>query len=247
MKEQGKSGSVAEAGTLYVVATPIGNLEDMTLRALRILESVDTIAAEDTRHTRRLLTHHGMSKPLISYHDHNKVRQAPRLLEILQAEQSVALVTDAGTPGISDPAYYLIQLLLSEDIPIVPIPGPTAVIAALSVAGLPTDRLSSRAFSRLNRVGGSGGWSPCATNPARLWCMNLPTGSSVCCRRSPRISAQIAVSSLPANSPNASKKSCGAPPHPYTPTCNIGPSRASAPSSSRANPTKAISGWMLPV
>ncbi|MDH3602883.1 MAG: rRNA small subunit methyltransferase 1, partial [Candidatus Tectomicrobia bacterium] len=139
MKEQGKSGSVAEAGTLYVVATPIGNLEDMTLRALRILESVDTIAAEDTRHTRRLLTHHGISKPLISYHDHNKVRQAPRLLEMLQAEQSVALVTDAGTPGISDPAYYLIQLLLPEDIPIVPIPGPTAVIAALSVAGLPTD------------------------------------------------------------------------------------------------------------
>lgn len=131
---------------LYVVATPIGNLEDITLRALRILDSVDAIAAEDTRHTRRLLTHHGISKPLISYHDHNKVRQAPRLLEMLQAEQSVALVTDAGTPGISDPAYYLIQLLLPEDIRIVPIPGPTAVIAALSVAGLPTDRFVFEGF-----------------------------------------------------------------------------------------------------
>jgi 16S rRNA (cytidine1402-2'-O)-methyltransferase len=146
MNEPGKSGSVAEARTLYVVATPIGNLEDMTLRALRILDSVDAIAAEDTRHTRRLLTHHGISKPLLSYHDHNKVRQAPRLLEMLQAEQSVALVTDAGTPGISDPAYYLIQLLLPEDIRIVPIPGPTAVIAALSVAGLPTDRFVFEGF-----------------------------------------------------------------------------------------------------
>lgn len=146
MNEPGQSGAVAEAGTLYVVATPIGNLEDMTLRALRILDSVDAIAAEDTRHTRRLLTHHGISKPLISYHDHNKVRQAPRLLQMLQAEQSVALVTDAGTPGISDPAYYLIQLLLPEDIRIVPIPGPTAVIAALSVAGLPTDRFVFEGF-----------------------------------------------------------------------------------------------------
>jgi 16S rRNA (cytidine1402-2'-O)-methyltransferase len=146
MNEPSQSGSVAEAGMLYVVATPIGNLEDITLRALRILDSVDAIAAEDTRHTRRLLTHHGISKPLISYHDHNKVRQAPRLLEMLQAEQSVALVTDAGTPGISDPAYYLIQLLLPEDIRIVPIPGPTAVIAALSVAGLPTDRFVFEGF-----------------------------------------------------------------------------------------------------
>jgi 16S rRNA (cytidine1402-2'-O)-methyltransferase len=146
MNGPGKSGSVAEARTLYVVATPIGNLEDITLRALRILDSVDAIAAEDTRHTRQLLTHHGISKPLISYHDHNKVRQAPRLLQMLQAEQRVALVTDAGTPGISDPAYYLIQRLLPEDIRIVPIPGPTAVIAALSVAGLPTDRFVFEGF-----------------------------------------------------------------------------------------------------
>lgn len=136
----------AEPGTLYVVATPIGNLEDITLRALRILRSVDLVAAEDTRHTRKLLTHHGISRPLSSYHDHNKVRQAPHLLTLLQRGRSIALVTDAGTPGISDPAYYLLQTLLPHAIPIVPIPGPTAAIAALSVAGLPTDRFVFEGF-----------------------------------------------------------------------------------------------------
>jgi len=136
----------AEPGTLYVVATPIGNLEDITLRALRILRSVDLVAAEDTRHTRKLLTHHGISRPLSSYHDHNKVRQAPHLLTLLQQRRSIALVTDAGTPGISDPAYYLLQTLLPHAIPIVPIPGPTAAIAALSVAGLPTDRFVFEGF-----------------------------------------------------------------------------------------------------
>lgn len=139
------AGSIA-GGTLYVVATPIGNLEDITLRALRVLKSVDLIAAEDTRHTRKLLTHHGISRPLVSYHDHNKVRQAPHLLAHLQQGRSVALVTDAGTPGISDPAYYLLQTLLPHAIPVVPIPGPTAVIAALSVAGLPTDRFVFEGF-----------------------------------------------------------------------------------------------------
>lgn len=139
------TGSTA-GGTLYVVATPIGNLEDITLRALRVLQSVDLIAAEDTRHTRKLLTHHGISRPLVSYHDHNKVRQAPHLLALLQQGRSVALVTDAGTPGISDPAYYLLQTLLPHAIPVVPIPGPTAAIAALSVAGLPTDRFVFEGF-----------------------------------------------------------------------------------------------------
>ncbi|GIX45798.1 MAG: ribosomal RNA small subunit methyltransferase I [Candidatus Tectimicrobiota bacterium] len=134
------------AGTLYVVATPIGNLEDITLRALRVLRSVDLIAAEDTRHTRKLLAHHGISRPLVSYHDHNKERQAPRLLAQLQAGRSVALVTDAGTPGISDPGYYLVRLLIAHGIPLVPVPGPTAVIAALSVAGLPTDRFVFEGF-----------------------------------------------------------------------------------------------------
>ncbi len=135
-----------EPGTLYIVATPIGNLEDITLRALRTLAGVDTIAAEDTRRTRHLLTHHGISGSLVSYHDHNKVKQAPRLLAMLQMPQSVALVTDAGTPGISDPAYYLLQVVLQHDIPVVPIPGVTAAITALSVSGLPTDRFVFEGF-----------------------------------------------------------------------------------------------------
>jgi len=139
-------GSCAEAGTLYVVSTPIGNLEDITLRALHILQSVDVIAAEDTRHTRKLLTHHGISRPLLSYHDHNEVMQAPRLLALLQEGKSIALVTDAGTPGIADPAYYLLQALLPHAIPIVPIPGPTAALAALAVSGLPMDRFVFEGF-----------------------------------------------------------------------------------------------------
>jgi 16S rRNA (cytidine1402-2'-O)-methyltransferase len=139
-------GSFAEAGTLYVVSTPIGNLEDITLRALHILQSVDVIAAEDTRHTRKLLTHHGISRLLLSYHDHNEVMQAPRLLALLQEGKSIALVTDAGTPGIADPAYYLLQALLPHAIPIVPIPGPTAALAALAVSGLPMDRFVFEGF-----------------------------------------------------------------------------------------------------
>ena len=133
-------------GTLYIVATPIGNLEDITLRALRILGAVDLIAAEDTRHTRKLLTHYDISCQLLSYHDHNKVPQALRLLGQLQEGRSVALVTDAGTPGIADPAYHLLQVLLPHDIPVVPIPGPTAAIAALSVSGLPMNRFVYEGF-----------------------------------------------------------------------------------------------------
>jgi len=138
--------SIAAPGTLYVVSTPIGNLEDITLRALRILGSVDVIAAEDTRHTRKLLTHHGISRPLLSYHDHNEDVQAPRLLALLQERKRNAVVTDAGTPGIADPAYHLLQPLLPHAIPIVPIPGPTAALAALAVSGLPTDRFIFEGF-----------------------------------------------------------------------------------------------------
>ena len=147
MEEQGGSaqGGV-EPGTLYVVATPIGHLEDITLRALRVLSSVDIIAAEDTRHTRKLLTHHGLSRPLVSFHAHNERRQVLHLLALLQEGRSIALVTDAGTPGISDPGYALLQALIPHAIPIVPIPGPAAVIAALCIAGLPTDRFVFEGF-----------------------------------------------------------------------------------------------------
>lgn len=142
----GPTASAAEAGVLYVVSTPIGNLEDITLRALHILGSVDVIAAEDTRHTRKLLTHYGITRPLLSYHDHNEGAQAPRLLALLQAGKSIALVTDAGTPGIADPAYHLLQTLLPHAIPIVPIPGPNAALAALTISGLPMERFVFEGF-----------------------------------------------------------------------------------------------------
>ncbi len=133
-------------GALYVVATPIGNLEDVTLRALRILREVDVIAAEDTRRTRALLTRYGLATPLTSYFEHNKLRRGPELLRRLQAGARVALVTDAGTPGISDPGFHLVRLCREAGVPVVPIPGPSAVVAALSVAGVPADRFVFEGF-----------------------------------------------------------------------------------------------------
>src|SRR5216683_2778508 len=129
------------AGTLYVVATPLGNLEDITLRALRVLKEVALIACEDTRRTRILLTHFGIHVPVTSYFEHNKRLKGTRLLETLQAGQSVALVTDAGTPGISDPGFLLVKQAWEAGIPVVPVPGPSAVVAALSAAGVPADRI----------------------------------------------------------------------------------------------------------
>jgi 16S rRNA (cytidine1402-2'-O)-methyltransferase len=126
-------------GVLYIVSTPIGNLEDITLRALRVLKEVDLIAAEDTRRTRQLLTHYGIHKPLISYHEHNRRMREKTLLHDLREGKSVALVTDAGTPGISDPGEELVRRAIQEGLPLVPIPGPVALVAALSVSGLPTE------------------------------------------------------------------------------------------------------------
>ncbi len=133
-------------GTLYIVATPIGNLEDITLRALRILKEVDLIAAEDTRHTRHLLDRYQIETPLTSYHDHNKEEKAPVLVARILDGNNVALVSDAGTPGISDPGYFLINLAIGQDIPVVPIPGATAAIAALSISGMPTDSFIFEGF-----------------------------------------------------------------------------------------------------
>jgi 16S rRNA (cytidine1402-2'-O)-methyltransferase len=133
-------------GTLYIVATPIGNLEDITFRAIRILKDVDLIAAEDTRHTRHLLDRYQIGTQLTSYHDHNKEEKAPVLVARILEGKNVALVSDAGTPGISDPGYFLINLAINQDIPVVPIPGATAAIAALSVSGMPTDRFLFEGF-----------------------------------------------------------------------------------------------------
>lgn len=134
------------AGCLYIVATPIGNLDDMTIRGIRILREVDIVAAEDTRHTRILLERFGIGTPLISLHEYSQTRRYERLVEGLQKGQAVAYVSDAGTPGISDPGYVLVRQALSRGIRVVPIPGASAVMAALSVSGLPTESFVFEGF-----------------------------------------------------------------------------------------------------
>jgi 16S rRNA (cytidine1402-2'-O)-methyltransferase len=133
-------------GTLYLVGTPIGNLEDMTFRAVRILQSVDAIAAEDTRHTGKLLHHFQIKTPQVSYHEHNQLRRTPELVERLQQGQAIALVSDAGMPGISDPGYELVKACAAVEIPVVPISGPSAAIAGLIASGLPCDRFAFEGF-----------------------------------------------------------------------------------------------------
>jgi len=140
------TGAINVAGVLYVVATPIGNLEDITLRALRILKEVDLIAAEDTRHTRKLLTHYGISTPLTSYYDQIESEKALALIEQLQTGKNIALVSDAGTPGISDPGYRLLRGAWEAGVSIVPIPGASTLTALLSVGGLPTDKFVFEGF-----------------------------------------------------------------------------------------------------
>jgi len=134
------------SGTLYIVATPIGNLEDITLRALRVLKEVDLIAAEDTRHTQILLHHFGIRTPLTSYHEHNERTKARQLVERLRQGESIALVSDAGTPTISDPGFRIIVEAIEAEIPIVPLPGASALTAVLSASGLPTDQFVFEGF-----------------------------------------------------------------------------------------------------
>jgi 16S rRNA (cytidine1402-2'-O)-methyltransferase len=138
--------NIKTVGSLYLVSTPIGNLEDISHRALRVLGDVHCIAAEDTRRTRMLMAHFDIHNHLESYHDHNKKRKTPVLIEWLESGRSVAVVSDAGTPGISDPAFYLVRESIQRDIPVIPVPGPVAAIAALTASGLPTDRFVFEGF-----------------------------------------------------------------------------------------------------
>jgi 16S rRNA (cytidine1402-2'-O)-methyltransferase len=146
------------AGTLYLVSTPIGNLEDITHRAVRLLGEVDVIACEDTRHTKKLLNHYGINTPAISYHEHNESERAAELLEHLKRGNNVAVVSDAGTPGISDPGFRLTRLAIENEVTVVSVPGASALIAALVSSGLPTDEfffggfLPSRSGARRARL-----------------------------------------------------------------------------------------------
>src|SRR5215472_13105255 len=133
-------------GCLYLVATPIGNLEDITLRAVRILNEADQIACEDTRHTQKLLNHYNISKPLVSYHEHNELTRAPELVLAMEKGAQVALVSDAGVPLVSDPGYRLVTLCLRHRIPVIPVPGPSALLAALSASGLPNEEFLFAGF-----------------------------------------------------------------------------------------------------
>ena len=132
--------SSEHSGTLYIVATPIGNLDDISLRALKILHLVDVIAAEDTRHSKRLLEAHQISKPMLSLHEHNESARIASLLARIAAGESVALISDAGTPTISDPGYLVVKAAREAQIPVIPVPGACAAITALSGSGLATDR-----------------------------------------------------------------------------------------------------------
>ncbi len=146
------------SGTLYIVSTPIGNLQDITLRAIDTLKAVDLIAAEDTRHTRILLDRYGIKTPTTSYFEYNKIQKTEYLLKALSEGRSVALVSDAGTPGISDPGWKIIRMCIDRQIPVVPIPGPSGIITALTISGKPTDKftfegfLSPKPIKRKNRL-----------------------------------------------------------------------------------------------
>lgn len=137
---------------LYIVSTPIGNLKDITLRALEVLKSVDLIAAEDTRHTKILTTHYGITTPLTSYFEYNKFKKGDFLLKALKNGQKIALVSDAGTPGISDPGYNLIKLAIDNNIPITVVPGPSALTAALALSGLPTHKFIFEGFLPTKKI-----------------------------------------------------------------------------------------------
>jgi len=145
-------------GTLYLVATPIGNLEDVTRRALRVLAEADVVACEDTRHTRQLLEHFGVRARTVSYHEHNERERAEELAKSIEEGATVALVSDAGTPGINDPGYRLVRACAERGLRVVPVPGPTAFVAALTASGLPTDEfyfggfLPSRTHARRQRL-----------------------------------------------------------------------------------------------
>jgi 16S rRNA (cytidine1402-2'-O)-methyltransferase len=167
--------------TLYIVATPIGNLDDMSMRAIDILKTVHRIAAEDTRHSRRLLQHYGINTPMLALHEHNEQRAADGIIHLLLQGRPVALISDAGTPLISDPGFPLVRACREQGIRVSPVPGPSAAIAALSVSGLPTDRFRFEGFLPRTQ----------ATRISRLECLKKETATLVFYESCHRISHSL--------------------------------------------------------
>ena len=159
---------VSNTATLYIVATPIGNLEDLSARAVRILSTVDLVVAEDTRTSRKLLMHYGITTPLSALHEHNERAQVPKLIEQLRAGKSMAVISDAGTPLISDPGYHLVCAAHAAAITVVPVPGACAAIAALSAAGLPSDRFTFEGFPPPKSTARRASFARLATEPRTL-------------------------------------------------------------------------------
>ena len=169
---------MSNRAALYIVATPIGNLEDLTPRAQRVLAEVALIAAEDTRHSGKLLQHFHITTPLTALHEHNEREQVPLLIERLRNGESLALLSDAGTPLVSDPGYHLVRAAHEAGHPVVPLPGACAAVTALSAAGLPTDRFAFEGFPRPSRQRAGVTTNRCAPSRAR-WCSTKArTGSS---------------------------------------------------------------------
>ncbi len=181
-----------DVGSLYIVATPIGNLADISQRALDILAQVDVIACEDTRHTGKLLSNFSIKNRTLSLHDHNERQRQEQIADMLKEGKSIALVSDAGTPLISDPGFHIVKYLRSQDLPVVPIPGPCALITALCASGLPTDRFSFEGFYLLNQALEKQRWQSLLMNPV-LWCfMTLHVGPLIRLLILLRYSVQIA-------------------------------------------------------
>ena len=168
------------SGTLYVVATPIGNLEDITLRALRVLREVAVIAAEDTRRTAKLLTHYGISTPTVSFHEHNARTRIPQFLGRLERGDSIAVVSDAGTPGISDPGLELVQACIDHGIPIDPIPGPSALLTALVASGFPTAPVAFLGFPPNRAKDRVAWWTDISHNTATVVFFEAPHRITTC-------------------------------------------------------------------
>jgi 16S rRNA (cytidine1402-2'-O)-methyltransferase len=166
--------SEIKPGQLYLVSTPIGNLEDITLRAIRILKEVDVIACEDTRHTQKLLTHYDIHKHLVSYHEHNENSRAPELVSEMKAGANIALVTDAGTPIVSDPGHRLVALCAENNIPVIPIPGASAALAALAGSGISAERVLFVGFLPARQGERRRALAEFANNPATLVFFEAP-------------------------------------------------------------------------